>query len=64
MSAESLSIDDSHVELAAELLSDRLECLGELGALLSGLGEDVGKRDTSLGVSVLSNGGIASLTAM
>lgn len=48
VSTESLSIDGSDVDSAAVLLSDGLEVLSELLALLGGLSEDVGQRNASL----------------
>ena len=46
--AESLSINGSEVDDTLVLLSEGLELLGEAGALLLGLSEDVGERDTGL----------------
>ena len=46
--AERLCVDGGKVDLALVLLCDRLECGGERLALLGSLGEDVGKRNTSL----------------
>ena len=48
MLAESLSINGSEVDDTLVLLSEGLELLGEAGALLLGLSEDVGERDTGL----------------
>ena len=45
---ESGGVDGSEVDLAAVLLSDRLEVLGERLALLGLLGEDVGEGNTGL----------------
>lgn len=46
--AESGGVDGSEVDLAAVLLSDGLEVLGERLALLRGLGEDVGEGNAGL----------------
>lgn len=51
VSTESLSINGGEVDLAAVLLSNGLESLGELLSLLGGLGEDVGKGNTGRHVS-------------
>jgi hypothetical protein len=65
MSSESFGIDNGEVELALVHFSDRLECLGELGALFRGLGEDVGQRNASLRMSIKSfQMGAVGLTAM
>lgn len=47
VSTESLGVDSGEVNLALELLSNGLEGIAELLALLLGLGEDVGKGNTS-----------------
>ena len=53
MSTEGLGIDGCDVDFASEFLSHRFEGLGELGALLFGLSEDVAQRKTSLRLLVI-----------
>lgn len=54
VSAESLSIDGSNVDSAAVLLSNGLEVLSELLALLGSLSEDVGQRNARLVTTIVS----------